>query len=157
MTDGLEKPMPGEYRTTLPYLAVQRLDRDAVLPARSHPWDAGLDLYSLHQAHVIPDCVTRVRTGIAVGIPPGYYGRIEPRSGLAAKHGVQVLGGVIDAGYTGEIVVLLGAVNEAGLSLPEHTRIAQLVILPCETPEIVEVESLNDTERGGGGFGSTGA
>jgi len=71
---------------------------------------------------------------------------------------VQVLGGVIDSGYTGEIVVLLAAVNEAGLSLPAQvTRIAQLVILPCETPEIVEVESLNDTERGGGGFGSTGA
>ena len=149
--------MPGEYRTTLPYLAVQRLDRDAVLPARSHPSDAGLDLYSLHIAHVIPDCVTRVRTGIAVGIPPGYYGRIEPRSGLAAQHGVQVLGGVIDSGYTGEIVVLLAAVNEAGLSLPAHTRIAQLVILPCETPEIVEVRSLNDTARGDGGFGSTGA
>lgn len=145
------------------HLRVQNLlDTDDHLPTRAHPGDAGLDL---RYAGTEPITLTATHhellpTGIAAAIPEKYVGFICPRSGLSAKHGVTVVNGpgIIDHGYTGEIKVCLGIIGTAN----EHTiepgeRIAQLVIAPIITPGIALVDSLDDSERGEGGFGSTGA
>ena len=97
-----------------------------------------------------------VRTGISVEIPPGHVGLIRDRSGLAAKHGVFVLGGVIDSDYTGEVKVLLSKAGEGALNIQPGDRVAQLVIVTCPAFEVLEVDSLGETARGENGFGSTG-
>ena len=97
-----------------------------------------------------------IRTGLAVAIPEGFYGRVAPRSGLAAQKGIDVLAGVIDADYRGEIGCLLYNAGEETVHLPAQSKICQLIIEKIITPEAVWVESLSDTIRGGGGFGSTG-
>ena len=139
-------------------LNVKKLSPLAKIPTRAHGADAGLDLYSAEDVVVIPNQVTRVGTGIAVDIPAGYVGYVKPRSGLAASNGIDVLAGVIDAGYHGEVVVLLTTnMQPAQPFYPEGTKIAQLVIQKVELPEVVVVEEfIDETERGEDGFGSTG-
>ena len=140
-------------------IAVKRLDPGLPLLRYARSSDAGLDLYAAARVVIEAGARTVVATGIAIAIPPGYAGLVLPRSGLALRHGITVLNapGLIDAGYRGEIQVLL--VNHDGhtaVTLERGERIAQLVVQAVETVELAEVDDLPETERGAGGFGSTG-
>jgi len=140
-------------------LNVTKLVPDANLPARSTPGAAGYDLFSTDSYVVLPGRRVVVSTGITVQLPPGTYGRIAPRSGLAVKHGLDTLAGVIDPDYTGEVKVVLQNtdLNQPFVLRPGY-RIAQLILEKYETVEVVEVpgECTQLTDRGARGFGSTG-
>jgi len=138
-------------------LHFQKLHDAARLPARGSAHAAGLDLFSIEDVTLEPGTSAPVRTGLAAAIPPGYYGRVAPRSGLAARHAIDVLAGVIDSDYRGEILCLLINHSAAAVPLPAGTRIAQLIIEAMITPTPRFVETLEDTTRGSGGFGSTGS
>jgi dUTP diphosphatase len=140
-------------------LKVRRLDPRAQLPTRAYPGDAGLDLCALEDGVLGPGERASVRTGIAVEIPDGQAGLVLARSGLAAKHGIALVNapGLIDAGYRGEVrVLLLNTDREARFAIAAGDRIAQLVLVRVETPAVLEVEDLALSERGAGGFGSSG-
>jgi len=140
-------------------LRVLRLDPRAKLPTRAHPGDAGLDLYALEPATVGPGESASVATGIAIQVPPGQAGLVLPRSGLAARNGIALVNGpgLIDAGYRGELrVLLLNTDRSAAFEVSAGDRIAQLVLVKIEEPEALEVHELDDSERGVGGFGSSG-
>jgi dUTP pyrophosphatase len=140
-------------------LRVRRLDERAVLPSRAYDRDAGFDLHALEGAVLAPGARATVPTGIAVELPEGHAGLVLPRSGLAARHGVALVNapGLIDSGYRGEIrVLLLNTDREIAFELESGDRIAQLVIVRHETPAIVEVDELSESDRGRGGFGSSG-
>jgi dUTP pyrophosphatase len=140
-------------------LRVRRLHPDALLPTRAYDGDAGLDLYALEPVRLGPGERAAVRTGIAIEIPPGQAGLVLPRSGLAARHGIALVNapGLIDAGYRGEVQVLLLNTDRASpFTLDAGDRIAQLVLVRIEAPEVCEVEELAASERGTGGFGSSG-
>lgn len=141
-------------------LRIARLDERARLPTRAHDGDAGLDLYALDDGVLAPGERASVPTGVAVEIPPGHAGLVLPRSGLAARHGISVVNapGLIDAGYRGEIrVLLLNTDREHAFQITAGARIAQLVLVRVELPMPLEVQTLGDTERGAGGFGSSGS
>jgi dUTP pyrophosphatase len=140
-------------------LKASLLEEGATLPARAHEGDAGLDLYSREEAHLGPGERWSVGTGVAVEIPEGHAGLVLPRSGLARKHGIALVNspGLIDAGYRGEIRVLLLNTDPADTFRVETgDRIAQLVIVPIAIADPVEVKALADSARGDGGFGSSG-
>jgi dUTP pyrophosphatase len=140
-------------------LRVTRLDPRATLPTRAYPGDAGLDLYAVEQAVLAPGERASIPTGIAIEIPAGQAGLVLPRSGLAAKHGIAIVNapGLIDAGYRGELRVLLLNTDRArAFTIASGDRIAQLVLVQVMLPEVAEVEQLAPSERGGGGFGSSG-
>jgi dUTP pyrophosphatase len=140
-------------------LRVTKLDPNATLPTRAYADDAGLDLYALESVTLEPSERASVRTGIAVEIPTGHAGLVLPRSGLAARHGIALVNapGLIDAGYRGELkVLLLNTDARDACTLAAGDRIAQLVLVAVATPGIVEVEELSVSERGSGGFGSSG-
>jgi len=136
-------------------LSFKQLDPKALLPTRGSPSAAGLDLYSIEAITLNPKERRLIRTGLAVAIPEGYYGRLAPRSGLATQKGIDVLAGVIDADYRGEIGCLLYNAGAEIIDLPAQTKICQLIIEKIITPDAVWVDGLGDTSRGGGGFGST--
>jgi len=137
---------------------VMKTFSDAHLPTYARDGDAGADLYSLHAVNILPGEYKLVSTGIAMAIPQGYVGLIHPRSGLAAKHGITVLNapGTIDAGYRGEIKVLLINHSNEVYFIARAERIAQLVIQKVENVFFEPVDELDATERGIGGFGSSG-
>lgn len=137
---------------------VRKLHPEARLPLRAHDGDAGADLYSVEAETIPPGERRAVGTGIAVALPPGYAGFVQPRSGLAFKHGVMVVNspGLIDAGYRGEIRVSLYNSGSEPFEIAVGDRIAQFVIQRVETFGFVEVDELDETGRGAGGFGSTG-
>ena len=140
-------------------LRVTRLKDNAVIPTRAHPGDAGLDLYSTELAHLGPGERWSVGTGIALEVPEGHAGLVLPRSGLAREHGIALVNapGLIDAGYRGEVRVLLLNTDPAEtVRIEAGARIAQLVLTPVTIVEAVEVSELSDSARGDGGFGSTG-
>ena len=139
-------------------MLVSKLDERAILPTYAHIDDAGMDLYALNKGGLAAGNTAVVGTGIAVAIPEGYVGLIHPRSGLAAKHGITVLNapGTIDAGYRGEIKVILLNGTDKDFVVRRGDRIAQLVVQEFVHGDIVEVSSLDDTERSTNGFGSTG-
>ena len=140
-------------------LRFQRLTDDAILPARAHDEDAGLDLCAAEAAHIGPGGRWRVRTGLAVELPEGHAGLVVPRSGLALKHGISLVNapGLIDPGYRGEIGVLLLNTDPAEVfRIEPGDRIAQLLVVPFSAVEVESVDRLGDSERGEGGFGSTG-
>ena len=140
-------------------LRVARLSDAARLPARAHPGDAGLDLHAAESARIVPGMRENVGTGIAIEIPEGHAGLVLPRSGLAARHGIALVNapGLIDSGYRGEIrVLLLNTHPGVVFEIEPGDRIAQLVISPIADAEPIEVEELSDSDRGGGGFGSSG-
>lgn len=140
-------------------LAVRRLDPRAVLPTRAHTGDAGLDLRALEHGTLAPGARGLVPTGLAVALPPGHAGLVLPRSGLAVHHGVTVLNapGLVDEGYRGELRVLLVNTDPAeSFTWDAGDRIAQLVLVAVGAPEVVEVDGLDATTRGAGGFGSSG-
>jgi dUTP pyrophosphatase len=135
------------------------LDDAATLPSRAHDGDAGLDLHSAQSAHIGPDERWQISTGLAVEIPEGHAGLVMPRSGLALRYGISLVNapGLIDAGYRGEIGVLLLNNDPAEVFRVEPgDRIAQLVVVPIASLEPVAVEELAESERGEGGFGSSG-
>jgi dUTP pyrophosphatase len=141
-------------------LRVQRLDPRATLPTRAYPGDAGLDLYALDDAVLEPGGRGSLRTGIAVEIPEGQAGLVLPRSGLAARHGIALVNapGLIDAGYRGEVrVLLLNTDRDAPCTIAAGDRIAQLLLVRVELPEVLEVGELALSSRGQGGFGSSGS
>ena len=140
-------------------LTFTRLSEDAREPSRAHDGDAGYDLYAVEAATVAPGERASVGTGIALAIPDGWAGLVLPRSGLAARHGITLPNapGLIDAGYRGEVrVLLLNADSRETFHVAPGDRIAQLVLMRHESPELIEVESLEETVRGTGGFGSSG-
>jgi dUTP pyrophosphatase len=139
---------------------VLRLDERATLPARAYPGDAGLDLRALEPCVLAPGERAAVRTGIAVEIPDGEAGLVLPRSGLAARHGIALVNapGLIDAGYRGEIrVLLLNTDRTEPFAIAAGDRIAQLLLVRVQTPEVIEVDALAASDRGAGGFGSSGS
>ena len=137
---------------------VRRLRADALLPKRAYAGDAGLDLASCEQVELRPGERASVATGLAVAIPEGYAGFVQPRSGLAAEHGISIVNtpGLVDSGYRGELrVVLVNTDRERPFVVDPGTRIAQLVVLPVPEVELIEVDELPESERGVRGFGSS--
>jgi dUTP pyrophosphatase len=140
--------------------ALRRLHPAARPPARAHPGDAGLDLAAVEAGEIAPGGRAAVPTGWAVAVPTGHAGLVVPRSGLARRHGVTVANapGLIDAGYRGELLVLLVNLGDAPFTYAPGDRIAQLVIVPVALADPVEVDELPPSGgRGEGGFGSTGS
>lgn len=129
------------------------LDKGAKMPTRAHPWDAGLDLYAMHDGEVYLASV--FDTGVHVQIPEGYVGFVKSKSGLMVKHHI-ITDGTIDSHYTGSIRVKLFNRGVNPYHVQAGDKIAQLVIVPCLLPELEVVDSLEETDRGDGGFGSTG-
>jgi dUTP pyrophosphatase len=141
-------------------LAVRLLDPAAKLPVRAHAGDAGYDLHALDAAAIEPGERAMLRTGIAIELPPGHAGLVLARSGLAARHGIALVNapGLIDAGYRGELkVLLLNTDRAATFEIAAGDRIAQLVVVAVAAPAVVEAAELVATARGDGGFGSTGS
>ncbi len=139
-------------------LLFQRLHEDAVVPDRAYAGDAGLDLVACERAEIGPGERAIVGTGLAVAIPEGHAGFVQPRSGLAADHGVTVLNtpGLIDSGYRGELrVILLNTDQSETFTVEPGMRIAQLVVVPLAMAETAEVDELPSSERGVRGFGSS--
>jgi len=137
-------------------LKVKKLHPEAKPPVRKREGDAGLDLYSVEEVVLKPGERRAVSTGVAVEIPPGHFGLVKDRSGLALKEGLHCLAGVIDENYRGEVKVVLINLGEQEVRLPKGSRIAQLLIIPYAKVSVVEVGELSETERGERGFGSSG-
>lgn len=159
-------------------IKVKKLHKDAIIPTRSNPTDSGLDLYSVEEVILEPGKHQMVSTGIAIELPESietrsndpstfedvftsiitFEAQIRPRSGLAAKHGITVLNtpGTVDQSYRGGIKVILLNTSDEVFIVERGMRIAQMVICPVILPRVVEVDELSDTDRGDGGFGSTG-
>ena len=137
---------------------VLRSDPAAQLPAYAHPGDAGMDVFSVEDVVLPPGGRALVRTGLVMQLPPDAEAQVRPRSGLALKHGVTVLNapGTIDAGYRGEVGVILINLGAEPFTVEKGMKIAQIVVSPVAQAEIVEVASVDATDRGAGGFGSTG-
>lgn len=140
---------------TFPVIEIKRVSPEAVLPTRAHPDDAGMDLYGLEDVLLVPQEGKVVRTGIALALKTGFVGLVADRSSMAKK-GVKTAGGVIDAGYRGEIQIVLWNLSKNEIRLNRGERIAQLLIHPIATPAVREVTSLDETARGEKGFGSSG-
>jgi dUTP pyrophosphatase len=139
-------------------LLVKRLHDGATMPVRAYEGDAGLDLSACERVELEPGARAVVGTGLAVAIPDGHAGFVQPRSGLAARHGIAVVNspGLVDSGYRGELkVVLLNTDRDEAFVVEPGMRIAQLVVVPVATPPPVEVHELPASERGEKGFGSS--
>ncbi|MBS1963195.1 MAG: dUTP diphosphatase [Bdellovibrionales bacterium] len=134
---------------------VKKMTPEAILPTRAHPDDAGLDLYAFENGSIAPGGGLVARTGIALALPAGTVGLVADRSSMA-KRGVKTSGGVIDAGYRGEIHIVFRNITTEEVRFERGERIAQLLILPCLTPAVVESAELDETRRGTKGFGSSG-
>ena len=139
-----------------PTLRVKKLDERAQLPTREHPTDAGLDLFALEGKTMPPKTVHAFRTGLATAFPPGFALLIWDRSGLAVKHGLHRLAGVIDCSYRGELQVVIVNLGDRSVDVKAGDRIAQALLTPVAIPNIALVEDLDDTKRGTSGFGSSG-
>ena len=151
--------MPSLHDASPVRVALLRLDRELPPPSYAHPGDAGADLVTTVDVTLAPGERTLVPTGIALALPDGYVGLVHPRSGLAARHGLSIVNapGTIDAGYRGEIKVLLVNLDRSTpITLRRGDRIAQLVVQRFERAAFEEVDSLDDSVRGAGGYGSTG-
>jgi dUTP diphosphatase len=141
-------------------LPIRRLRPDAVLPRQAYPGDAGLDLSACERVVLQPGERAVVHTGVAVAIPDGFAGYVQPRSGLAADHGITIVNtpGLVDSGYRGELrIILLNTDRERAFEVEPGMRIAQLVLLPVPPVELRVVDELPDSERGERGFGSSAA
>ena len=150
LPDGM-KPYTG------PELRVKKLDPEAIVPTKANESDAGYDLYALEDVEIPAVNHKLVKTGISVAIPAGYVGLIWPRSGLAYKNGLDVYAGVIDAGYRGDVgVILYNSRVSNHYQVKKGDRIAQILFQKVESFDLVEVDDLDDTQRGQGGFGSSG-
>jgi len=152
--------------TTIPLLKIKRLDPGATVPAYQSPDAAGMDLaaclprgdFSSSALTIAPGQIVKVPTGLSMGIPSGFEGQVRPRSGLATRHGLTVVNapGTIDADYRGELFIALINLGPQGVRVCHGDRIAQLIIAPVVRAGVLVVAELDETARGGGGFGSTG-
>ncbi|MEP6892609.1 MAG: dUTP diphosphatase [Gaiellaceae bacterium] len=139
-------------------LPIRKLRDDAILPQSAYDGDAGLDLAACEQVTLKPGERALVGTGLAIAIPPGYAGFVQPRSGLASRHGITIVNtpGLVDSGYRGELrIILLNTDPTEPFTVEAGMRIAQLVILETPQVEVVEVDALPESERGVRGFGSS--
>ena len=139
---------------------IQRLDKNLPLPEYARPGDAGMDVYSTIDCSLAPGARAVIPTGIAIALPEGYVCLVHPRSGLAAKNGISIVNtpGTIDSGYRGEIkVILINTDQHETFEIKRGDRIAQLVFQKFESARFYEVENLPESQRGAGGFGSTGS
>lgn len=141
---------------SLEKIKVKKLQEGARLPYRASAHDAGADLFCLDAFTLAPGERKLIPTGLAIEIPPGYYGRVAPRSGLAVKQGIDTMAGAVDSGYRGHLQVLLVNLGYEPVSFEAGTRIAQLIIERIAVCDFAWAEELSDTERGTGGFGSSG-
>lgn len=137
-------------------ISIKRLSKNATLPNYAHPGDAGMDVYAAREVKIQPGLREVIPTGIAMEIPEGYVGLVWDKSGRAVKDGLKVMAGVIDAGYRGEVGIVLLNVSEDDITIAAGEKIAQILIQPVISPTLVEVEELSDAQRGENGFGSTG-
>jgi dUTP pyrophosphatase len=139
-------------------LEVKLLNSDAKLPCYAHPGDAGLDLFSVENKNIPPGESALIKIGISIALPPGTEAQVRPRSGLAFKHQVTVLNspGTIDAGYRGEVCVILINHGKESFLVKKGMKVAQMLVKPVYSVDVREVNELSDTSRGVGGFGSTG-
>lgn len=137
----------------------KKVHPDAILPSYAHPGDAGMDVRSVEGLEIAPGARALVRTGLVMVLPAGWEAQVRPRSGLALKHGVTVLNtpGTIDAGYRGEVGVILANFGDKPFYVAKGDRVAQIVIAPVTSATIDETEFVDETDRGTGGFGSTGS
>jgi dUTP pyrophosphatase len=142
--------------TPLDVLRFKQLDDRATLPSRGSDFAAGLDICSIEDLVIGPRERAIARTGLAMAIPHGFYGRVAPRSGLAAKQGLDVLAGVIDSDYRGELCCVLYNTSDIAIALSAGSKICQLIIEKIITPKATWANDLDETARGAGGFGSTG-
>ena len=138
------------------FLYFKQLDERAILPTRGSSSSAGLDICSIEDVNLGPHERALARTGLSVAIPEGFYGRVAPRSGLAVKQGLDVLAGVIDSDYRGELLCALYNTSASPISIPAGSKICQLIIEMIATPTAAWSDELSETARGAGGFGSTG-
>ena len=136
-------------------LKVKRIHPEAKLPVYGHPGDAGLDLFAVFDHDLVPGEVFAVPTGVQIAVPAGHVGLVWDKSGISLT-GVHRLAGVIDAGYRGEVQVVMINLSAALFPVRKGMKIAQLLVQPVSAVEVVEADSLDDTSRGQGGFGSTG-
>lgn len=137
-------------------IKIKKLDPEAKLPSYAHPGDAGLDLYALERVEIKPGERVKIRTGLAMELPEGYAGLWWDKSGLSNNHGLKILGGVLDAGYRGELLVGLINLSRETYVVEKHHKVTQMLVQKVERAELEEVMELNDSARGIGGFGSTG-
>ncbi len=137
-------------------IGVKKLSSAATIPHYAHPHDAGMDLFACESITLLPGERKQIPTGIAMAIPSGYVGLIWDKSGMAAHNGLKTMGGVIDAGYRGEIKVVVHNLSDQPYTFLQGTKVAQMLIQPVHQFPFQEVEKLDDTARGEGGFGSTG-
>ncbi|CAB9498032.1 5'-triphosphate nucleotidohydrolase [Seminavis robusta] len=142
--------------SSTPRLLVKRLTDNAILPVRKSPLAAGYDLSSSENKTIPSGGTVLVKTGLSIACPAGTYGRVAPRSGLAYKYSIDVGAGVVDADYRGEVGVILFNFGKKDFEVKEGDRIAQLVLEKIALADVEEVQDLDETVRGAGGFGSTG-
>lgn len=158
-TTNSPRDLDSEPQSALGPIPLKRLDPELPLPKRAHVGDAGADLYAAETVTLAPGQRALVGTGVALALPLGTVGLIHPRSGLAAKHGLSIVNtpGTIDAQYRGELkVCMVNTDRDEAFTIERGMRIAQLVVQRVELVDFVEVDELDDTERGAGGYGSTG-
>lgn len=149
-------PTAAAPTSPLPDLLVKRLSEKATLPTRGSPLSAGYDLYSAERKVIPAHGKALIDTQISIAVPVGTYGRVAPRSGLASKFMIDTGAGVIDADYRGVVFVLLFNLSDKDFQVEEGDRVAQLILEKIHTAEVLEVQDLDETIRGAGGFGSTG-
>jgi dUTP pyrophosphatase len=137
-------------------LKIKKLSESATPPKYANPGDAGMDLYASEEMLLEPNQRKLISTGIAMAIPKGFVGLIWDRSGIAVKHGLKTIAGVIDSNYRGEVKIALHNLSATPFQVDKGHRIAQMLIQPAEQRKIVETDNLDETERGDGAFGSTG-
>lgn len=137
-------------------IEIKKINPEAKIPTYANKDDAGMDLYSVEDLIVEPGKILACGTGIAVAIPVGYVGLIWDKSGVAFRGGIKTMGGVIDSNYRGEIKVILTNLSDKEYMIKKGDKIAQMLIQKVESPDMEEVDALDDTERGEGRFGSTG-
>lgn len=137
-------------------LKIKRLHPEAIVPTRAHHDDAGLDLYAAESIAISPGARVAVATGLSMAVPSGYVGLIWDKSGVALNLGLTCLAGVLDAQYRGELKIVLLNTTSSEVIIGVGQKIAQLIVQKIELPTPIEVEKLDDTVRGDGGFGSTG-
>jgi dUTP pyrophosphatase len=139
-----------------PNLLVKKLDKTAQLPTKGSPLSAGWDVFCIESVDIPSGRQALLNTGLSINVPPGWYARVAPRSGLAVKHGINVHAGIIDADYTGEVRVALINHGDDTVEFRKGDRIAQLILERCGSGALIEVDTLPETQRGAGGLGSTG-
>jgi len=137
-------------------VGIKKINNDAKIPTYAHEGDAGMDIYSVESVVVEAGAHAKIHTGVAVEIPNGFVGLVWDKSGISMNYGLKTLGGVIDAGYRGEVMVGVANLSKENYVVEKGHKIAQVLIQKIESPEIVEVKELNTSERGKKGFGSTG-